>query len=219
MSFDFLVNHQRRHTSYDSFFLKTDTPLILNIEDQDYKTLIRKYCNGGFFFDDALLIYSHAAVDCYPSIKTVNEVLVSSFENLFKGLISFGQDVFGNQFCFCKDSSNIYVFSIEDGKKELLSPSFQEWIGLLEADYDFIVGCSYIQDWKGQKIIKDDERLCSKIPFIIGGEYKVDNFYNCSFPGYLKTNADIAKQISDLPEGTPVKLKIIPPPSSAPNNG
>ena len=48
----------------------------------------------------------------------------------------------------------------------------------------------------------------SKKPFVIGGEYVIENFYALTFPRYLEYNGDIAKQIAHLADGQKVKIVI-----------
>lgn len=57
--------------------------------------------------------------------------------------------------------------------------------------------------------INYNERLCPIIPFVVGGEYEIENLYAGSFPNYILANANIANQVYNLPEGTDIQLKPI----------
>jgi len=51
-------------------------------------------------------------------------------------------------------------------------------------------------------------RLCPKMPFVMGGEYKLDNLYLKLFDKNLSYNAAIARQVICLEDGQKVQLKI-----------
>lgn len=46
------------------------------------------------------------------------------------------------------------------------------------------------------------------MPFILGGDYHVENLYAAIFPLYIQSSANIARQVYDLPDGTNYKLLI-----------
>jgi len=90
----------------------------------------------------------------------------------------------------------------------VLAQGFKEWLNVLIADLEYFTGMSYEKEWKDRYPISLDQRLQPKIPFVIGGDYAIGNFYVNDYPGYLLYNADIAKQVYNLKDGEKVKLKI-----------
>jgi hypothetical protein len=179
-----------------------------SIHDKDYFEFISSIDNGGFFFGQSLQLYSLTQEEAFRNILNVNNVLKTEFNFLFDGLFSFAQDIFGNQFAFNIDNGDIIFFNIETGAKEILAKGFREWLNILLADLEYYTGMSYENEWKQNYSIALNERLQPKIPFVIGGDYSVDNFYVNNYPAYLLYNADISKQIFNLKDGEKVQLKI-----------
>jgi len=208
---DYLLKNQVSGTKYDHLFQPTDLAFESSVTDETYLNLLSTYTNGGYFFSCSLLIYPYLLDKIYPSSKVVNEVLHCEFNELFLGFTAFGQDIFGNQFCFEDKDGKVFLFNIENRQKDFLAGDFAKWLKVLEADYDYLTGYTYAQEWTSVNILRNDERLCPKIPFTIGGDFKISNFYTLPFPVFIQTNASLAKHIVNLPDGTSVKLKIIPP--------
>jgi SMI1 / KNR4 family (SUKH-1) len=185
-------------------------PLInasLPISDSEYYHFLKR-CNGGFFFEQALHLYSVNGIFKYCDIEEINRIFQEAYGDLAKGAYAFGQDVFGNQFIFI--SSQISLFNIETAEIEPIANSFIEWIEHIFADTDYLTGVSILQEWKaGEEKLEFGQRLCPKKPFVVGGEYSVENLYNIDIEKNLLYNSHIAKQIHDLPDGTPIKFGFI----------
>ena len=105
--------------------------------------------------------------------------------------------------------NTIIFFNIEDAGRRDMGKNFKDWVDVLTAEYDYYAGVTYANDWTELNELTIEERLCPKKPFIIGGDYKLNNFYASNFPAFLSLNADIAKQIQYLPDGTPITYKVI----------
>jgi hypothetical protein len=206
MKENFLLYHRDDECIDNSVFSYEEFP----IPDIEYFELM-KQVNGGAFFMKALFIYPFIMEERYPSVLLVNKKMNILYDQLFLNLFTFGQDIFGNQFCFDKENYSVILFNIEDGERVVLANNFTEWLSVLENDYDYLTGFSYSKKWQNSNILGVDQRLCPKIPFVIGGKYEESNFYASVFPSYLELNADIARQIYDLPDGTAVTYQIRPP--------
>lgn len=178
------------------------------IKDDDYFKFISSVGNGGFFFDHSLHFYRLNNEEGFKSILSVNEELVREFGFLFDGLYSFAQDIFANQFAFNIDNGEVSFFNIETGQREVLAKGFKSWLDFMMSDIEYYTGMTYEREWKERHQIADNQRLQPKIPFVIGGNYKIDNFYVNDYPAYLSYNADIAKQIFTIKDGEKVKLNI-----------
>lgn len=179
----------------------------LNIADADYFSFMDRV-NGGFFFGRSLLLYPFLNTNDYPCIFFINQTLTTLYGPLFNGLVSFGQDVFGNQFCFDTANNNVVMFTIEDAGKTIMADSFSGWLDVLASDIDFYTGRPYAAMWLATNHLAINQVICPKIPFIIGGDYKIDNFYAAFFPAFIAFNADFAKQIHQLPNGTKVSIHV-----------
>lgn len=210
MNFQFLIEHLYKAipiTEGKSIPKEADNYFT----DLNYLYFIDIYCNGGFFFDKSLVLYSHGGSDNYCQIYYVNGLLSREYGHLFDGLISFGQDLFGNQFCFEKGSTKISFFEIEVAEKKTIANSFEEWETLLKKEWEYYSAYPYLERWLKFNTLNDNERICPKKPFVIGGDYENSNFYALEFPKFISYNSSIAKQLQNVPDGTKVVLKIIPP--------
>jgi len=178
------------------------------ILDELYFDFVLASQNGGFFYGQALHIYGYTKVPEFHSIDSVNVLLDKEYGNIFGNLIAFGQDLFGNQFCFDKSSNTIILFNSETGERETLGQKFDGWVRVLYDQLEYLTGIIILENWNSNNHLEFGQRLYPKIPFIMGGEYGVKNLYAAAFPAFLKAYANIARQVYNLPDGTKVKLKI-----------
>jgi hypothetical protein len=177
------------------------------IEDINYEKFIVECCNGGFFFGKALLIYPNILENQYPSASLLNSKLYQEFGELFCNYWSFGQDIFGNQFCFKNTTREIILFNIEDASEVIMARDFKEWLIIVEDDFDYLTGYSYYKEWIKKQGLNEIQRLVPYKPFIVGGDYNVSNFVASDYPRYLEYNAQLAKHLHDIPDGTAVRIR------------
>ena len=179
-----------------------------SIKDNDYFDFIITSGNGGFFYNQSLQIYGYSQLYNYNDIESVNSLLKKEYENIFAGLISFAQDLFGNQFCFDVANKGIVFFDVETGAKDHIATNFSNWTDVLTERLQYFTGINVLEAWLLNNHLSFNQRLCPKIPFLMGGEFNVDNLYASVFPNSIKAYANIARQVYDLPDGTPIKLNI-----------
>ena len=176
------------------------------ILDKEYLAFIKDVSNGGFFFEGSLHLYGFCKSPTYHNIKFVNSIISYEYGKFSEGLVFFGQEALGNQFAFT--NKGIAIFNIETAGIEIIAKDFNSWLQILKNDLEYLTARNLLISWKRNEEIRYDQRLCAKKPFIIGGEYSVENLYPQFFPTYLSSNANIAKQIHDLPDGTEINIKI-----------
>jgi len=178
------------------------------IQDETYINFISNIANGGFFFNQALQIYSLSMEEDYNDIFSVNTQILHTYQMMLDNEFFFAEDIFGNQFGF--STKGIVFFNIETGEKEYLGKCFDDWIEKLKNDFDYYSGASIIVEWTQRySAINYNERLCPKIPFVVGGQYETKNLFKSTYPNYLLNNFNIANQVYNLPEGTPIKLRTV----------
>src|SRR5450432_3610275 len=178
------------------------------LKDKIYFNFIIDSRNAGFFYDKSLQIYSYSDKNMSNSIDYVNSILRNEYKEIISDLISFAQDLFGNQFCFDIVKRKIFLFNSETGERKLIASDFSNWIDVIYEDFDYFIGLNVLREWNYANRLTSDERLYPKIPFIMGGEFKVNNLFASTFPNYIVDYANIAKQVFNLPDGTPVKLVV-----------
>ncbi|MDQ1317853.1 MAG: hypothetical protein QG641_1161 [Candidatus Poribacteria bacterium] len=177
--------------------------------EYDHRQIIETY-NGLYAFGRALHIFGCSKKLPFHDISTRNhpaEWRLMYGEDVV-GLLFFAEDVFGNLWAYSNEG--ILFFDIESAGIEIVSSDFAGWIKYIAEDIDYTTGRSLAQRWaKIHGSIPFGSRLCSKKPFILGGEYEVDNLYALSWEQNLLFKADIARQIKGLPDGTEIKFEVV----------
>lgn len=173
------------------------------ISDEYYFDYITTILNGGLYFKGSLHLYGFCKSPLFHSILEVNEVFRREYGVIAEGKFLFGQDIFANQFAFA--ANGIVSINAESGDSDFLARDFKDWLELLSEDREYLTGINLQMDWESVKPrLQNDQRLCAKKPFVIGGEFTIDNLYAQVFPKYLMSNANIARQIYGKPDGTKV---------------
>lgn len=166
--------------------------------------------NGFYSFESALQVFPAAGFTKEETLNHWNSHALWKFEyeGLADGKLCFAQDTFGNQFCIFKDT--IWLFDAETGDLEFRSNSLEGWAERVLSDYRLETGFPLLHDWqKAHGKIAKGTRLMPKIPFVLGGEYKLENLYSLNAISAMKSRGNLAKQIKCLPDGTKVKFTII----------
>lgn len=58
-------------------------------------------------------------------------------------------------------------------------------------------------------ILSSEFRLMPKTPFVCGGRFELDNLIAINAVSGMKSRANLARQIIDLPDGAQIEFKII----------
>jgi len=180
---------------------------LIKIKDELYISFMKNY-NGGYFYNNSLLIFGLSNKEEQFNIIHMNNILNKNYKNIVNNLYFFAQDIFGNLFAF--DNKNIVFFNIETGEREVIADDFKSWLLILYDDLDYYTGESLTEELKHIEKIQliQDKRLCPKYPFVLGGEYEMDNLILKTYIDNILYNSSIAKQIDNLPDGSKVKIII-----------
>lgn len=180
----------------------------LQINDTTYLDFLRIF-NGGYFFDNALHIFGVAKETPYHDLNYINNLFQILFGDLAKDIWFFAEDIFGNPYGFHNDE--IILFNLETSDKEVIANDFSGWLNEIDSDLDYYTGQSLAKE-----LSKEDKfqlaygkRLGAKYPFVMGGEYAIENLTLKDFENNIDYNSSIAKQIVNLPDGSSIKLDII----------
>ncbi|MBL8705887.1 MAG: hypothetical protein JNM30_13630 [Rhodospirillales bacterium] len=164
--------------------------------------------NGFLAFEAALHIYPSDPAKPL-SLENVNSAdgWRGAYPAIPADVLFFGQDIFGGQFGL--RSGAVWTLDPETGDLTRTADTLEAFVTLLLRDYDVMVGHSLAHQWQATHgALKHDQRLAPKIPFVMGGEFTVDNLYAADLLPLMRARADIARQIADLPDGAQVELKI-----------
>lgn len=202
-----LLNASLSLNEYEPEMLGQSRRLAGNLADQ----LLRMLCqrNGFYALESALHVFSTHSSQNEIGIYDWNESALwrSGYKGMADGCLFFAEDVFGGQFCI-KDSK-VYTFDPETGSLEYLADDIESWVQILLSDYEVLTGYPLAHQWQKQNgRLPAGKRLLPKVPFVLGGEFVLDNLYLADAVEGMRFRADIASQIKDLPDGAQIKFNI-----------
>jgi hypothetical protein len=199
---ELIKNRSLRHTQVSVY--KEES---IGIEDALYIEFLRDN-NGGYFYTNSLLLFGFSEKQEQFNILHMNDLYKKYYANLVDGLYFFGQDIFGNGFAF--ENESIVFFNMESGQKDVLASSFIEWLEVLYNDLDYYTGESLVSELNNdeRKELTINKRLSPKYPFILGGEYDINNLVLKNYIENISYNSSIAKQVYGLPAGSKIEIKI-----------
>ncbi|MEW5757137.1 MAG: SMI1/KNR4 family protein [Pseudomonadota bacterium] len=172
-------------------------------------SMLRKR-NGFYALESALHVFpSHSSKQEFGLDQwNENSLWRAHYKGMADGCLFFAEDVFGGQFCV-KDSK-VYTFDPETGALDYLADDIEGWARAIVSDYEVLTGYPLAHQWQernGQVPAK--KRLLPKIPFLVGGEFVLENLYLADAVEGMKFRADIANQIKDLPDGAKIKFDLV----------
>lgn len=126
---------------------------------------------------------------------------------LADGCLFFAEDAFGGQFCIYE--GGIYTFDVETAEKKWIAENIERFVDILLGDYEFLTGYPLAHEWQVQnRPLAPGERLVPKTPFVLGGDFTVDNLRAMNAVSSMRMRGDIASQLKDLPEGAKVEIRV-----------
>ncbi len=166
--------------------------------------------NGFYAFESALHVFPAATTGDHIGLDLWNSESLwkSSYdEDLVENCLFFAEDIFGVQFCICGES--IWSFDPETGEKERLANNLRAWAESVLVDYEELTGYPLAAEWQRlQGSLEHGKRLIPKVPFVLGGEYAVENLYALEAVRGMQLRGELARQIRHLPDGTRVSYEI-----------
>jgi len=175
----------------------------------DVAALLRER-NGFYAFEGALHVF--------PASSTTEEIGLNDWNapNLWKmayGTLApdgpcFAEDVFGGQFVALRDG--VYQFDPETGDLVQMASNIDGWARAILEDYELLTGYPLAHAWQQRfGAIRAGMRLLPKIPFVLGGEYVIDNLHALDKVKGMRWRGSIATQLRDLPDGAEVKIDFV----------
>ena len=181
--------------------------ILGTLNDEFYNFLSIK--NGFYAFESALHVFP-ATNDSIPNLTLWNshDLWRNEYSSSIKDYLFFAEDTFGVQFCVFKNK--IYGFDPETEEIEKIATSFDEWAKCIVEEYNYWTGFDLAHQWQLENgAIPVGKRLLPKIPFILGGEFAIDNLYLLDSVKGMRFRGALAQQIDNSPDGTKIKLKLI----------
>ena len=191
---------------------RVDGGSLRNINKEAVKDLILllQARNGFYAFESALHVFPFDAVEHEISIVEWNqtELWIDDYAGLADGALFFAEDVFGGQFCIRSDG--VHIFEPETGEFEFLSPDLNGWAVAIMNNFEIYTGYPLAHEW--QEVhgpLERGKRLLPKIPFVLKGDFSVDNLYSADAVKGMKWRADLARQVRDLKDGESIQISIV----------
>jgi hypothetical protein len=168
--------------------------------------------NGFYAFEHALHVFPLGSdVTGVMTFEDWNSQTLwrGAYENLADDFLFFAEDVFGDQFCLAKLQKGVFRFHAETAETVLVANSLEKWAELILSNYEFETGWPLAHEWQMKSgTLEFGHRLQPKIPFVFGGEYKLDNLWSGDAVEGMLFKADIALKTKNLPDGTKIQFKV-----------
>ena len=168
-------------------------------------------CANGFYcFESALHIFPSRTIGANLGLTEWNEAKTwrHEYQRLDRGGIFVAEDVFGDQFCLLKDA--IYTFDAETAQLTEIARSVGEWAEKMVTDFESFTGFPVGHRWQSTHgALAASHRLVPKTPFVLGGSYEIENLYACESVAGMRVRGNLAMQIADVPDGTPIDYRVI----------
>lgn len=161
--------------------------------------------NGFYAFESALHVFSSTSASTEIGIVEWNahDLWIGEYRGMIEKCLFFAEDIFGGQFCIKSDG--IYSFDPETAQFEYLATDLEGWARTIMTEYEVLTGFPLAHAWqKLNGAIKPGMRLIPKIPFVLGGEFKVENLISVESAKAMRLRASLAIQIQNSPDGTSI---------------
>jgi hypothetical protein len=176
------------------------------LTDELHSIFIKK--NGFLAFESALLLFPTATVESIRSLAEWNSP--AGWRRFYKAIppeaIFFAEDVFACQFGIGKET--VLKLNPESGNIDEHSACLEEWAGKILADYDAETGWSLAREWQQTNgPLPLGHRLLGKRPFVLGGDYSLDNLVAVDGWVAMEKLGYLFNQIKNVPDGNRVTVK------------
>lgn len=174
----------------------------------DLRAMLRR-ANGFYAFESALHVFPSGATGMVGlEVWNASELWRSEYDGLADDLVFFAEDVFGGQFVLSPEG--VGTFDPETGDVALLAEDLQGWAAVVLDDRDVLTGYPLAHEWQAQHgALPSGQRLLPRVPFVLGGDFAVSNLYCAGAVDGMRTRANLATQLRDLPDGATVTYRII----------
>jgi hypothetical protein len=164
--------------------------------------------NGFYAFESALHVLPWKS-DAVMDIDRWNalELWKADYEGAADALRCFAEDAPGDQFAL--SDAGIVRLNPETTETTFLAGSIEEWAGVIVEDDRWLTGWPLAHDWQSRDgPLPTGKRLVPVIPFILGGEYAVENLVALDATEGMRLRADMWRQTHDLPRGSRVRIRL-----------
>jgi hypothetical protein len=102
------------------------------------------------------------------------------------------------------------AFDPETGDRRVVASSLEGWAQQLLADFESMTGYPLSHAWQQRfRPLPLGKRLIPKIPFVLGGDFVIENLYPLYSLVGMQVRGELAVQIRDLPDGAQVTYRVV----------
>jgi hypothetical protein len=165
--------------------------------------------NGFYAFEAALHVFPVKSGEHMDLVRwNSSNLWRDAYGPLAEDLIFFAEDAFGGQFALSENG--VVSFDPETGDAEFIAATLEGWAGQLLADYEMLTGFPLAHEWQELfGALPLGARLLPKTPFVLGGEFAVNNLFAAGAVEGMRMRGDIALQLRDHPDGTTVVYRVV----------
>lgn len=165
--------------------------------------------NGFMAFESALVLFPSRDSMGVPCIHEWNDL--EGWRYHYRDVLasddySFAQDLFGLQFVMTR--SGVVRLNPEDGEVVPYASSIEDWAKQLLENYEEDTGWPLAHDWQIQNgVLPPSMRLLPKVPFVLGGQFEVDNLVAVECRQAMAYWSKLYNAIRNVPDGQSIGLK------------
>lgn len=165
--------------------------------------------NGFMAFESSLHIFPISGECQMTSLDWNSDNLwKSDYKIPLPKFFCFGENIFGEQ--FCTSEGKVCRFDPETGALEELTSSIDAWAELILTESDLHTGFPLAHEWQVRNgPLSLGYRLVPRTPFVCGGEFTIDNLVSMNAMKGMRSRANLANQIHELPDGTEIHFEIV----------
>jgi hypothetical protein len=164
--------------------------------------------NGLYCFESALHVLPSGGAQMSLERWNAPDLWRDAYDDLAADCLFFAEDIFGNQFAI--RNARIVSFDAETGDMEDVAATVYGWADRMLDEHEDLSGFPLAHRWQERNgAIVPGSRLVPKIPFVLGGEFAVDNLHSIQAVKGMRWRGDLAVQIRDLPDGASIELKVV----------
>lgn len=163
--------------------------------------------NGFYAFESALLFRPLSSCGSVRGIIEWNSPAGwrAAYGDAARGITFFAEDIFAVQFGIT--ASGVVSFNPETAEIIELTKTLNEWVGAVLSDYAELTGWPLAREWQATHgPIPPGKRLLPRKPFVLGGEYEVENLVAVDEQEAITKLGRLYAQIARLPDGQSVTL-------------
>jgi hypothetical protein len=171
--------------------------------------------NGFYAFESAVHVFPWAAADVMDVCTwNATETWKAIYDGAADEYLFFAENGLGDQFGL--HAEGIVRFNPETTEVEHVASSIEEWAQLLLDDYRNLehwqTAWPLVHDWQVRNgPLPVGKHLIPIIPFILQGEFSVENLMAIDCVEGMRIRAGIWRQTRDLPSGTRVEIQVNEP--------